>query len=360
MTQEKKSHDFERCLALSMLRDGPKDLEEIKTVILKCVDDYSAEAESATVAGRSKLDVIVRGIMSSLCNTGLAESTKIQRFRITDDGVEMLNRHNPLLKIIDLKNESMSYRRSMLDSDLVKAAPPTKNAPIPCKVGIVSMIDMLGTRERRAEGDAQQLHNDWNAFLSYTEELVRREQVLQSCNVSAFSDTMFITGDGNIKELLSAFGRVAAMLIPKSIELNIPVRGCVAAGEFYQSDQKLFTGTAVNEASAYYNRPQWIGISSCPSAHNKIDGMGGGRAFYTKYDLPLKSSVEYGSLVVNWPDRYNHEHVDREGELGKMLDMLDCRLEETNGVDASLKWRNTRDFLCAATGVEGRPIRSSS
>ena len=357
MTQVDKGYDFERRFALSRLWDGPTDLEEIKSLILDHVNDYSAEAKSATVACRSKFDVIVRGIMSSLCNAGLAESTKIQRFRITDDGKEMLHKHNPLLSITDLK-ESQDYHRSASGPGLSKTTPSAKRTTISCNTGIVAMIDILGTRERRTESDAEKLHNDWNAFLSYTNSMVQREPGLQNCNVSAFSDTMFITADGDDKTLLATFGRISAMLIPKSILLGIPIRGCVAVGKFYQSNDKLFTGAAVNEAAAYYDRPQWVGISSCPSAHNRIDGLGSGRASYVKYDLPLKSSVEHGSLVVNWPDYYNREHVDR-GELDKMLDTLDSRLEETDSIDASLKWRNTRDFLCAVTGTEGRPIKSS-
>lgn len=169
---------------------------------------------------------------------------------------------------------------------------------------------------------------------------------------------MFVTADGDAKVLLGAFGRICSRLIPKSIHLDIPIRGCVAVGEFYQSGRGLFTGPAVREAAAYYGLPQWIGISSCPSAYNKIDGLGSGRACYAKYDIPLNHSVEYGGLVVNWPDRYNHDHVDREKELDYMLALLEQRMVRTLGVDASLKWRNTRDFLCATTGVEGRAVNS--
>lgn len=188
---------------------------------------------------------------------------------------------------------------------------------------------------------------------------MKKEPELQDCDVLAFSDTMFITAKGDAEVLLGAFGRVCTRLIPKSICLDIPIRGCVATGEFYQSGDALISGPAVCEAAAYYELPQWIGISSCPSAYSKIDGLSSGRGFYTKYDIPLKSSVEYGGLAVNWPDRYNHEHVDREKELDNMLRFLEQRLEQTPDINVSLKWRNTRDFLCVATGVEGRPIRSS-
>ena len=84
--------------------------------------------------------------------------------------------------------------------------------------------------------------------------------------------------------------------------------------------------------------------------------MAGGRACYTRYDIPLKSSVEYGGLAVNWPDHYNREHAGSERELDCMLRRLERRLTLTSDINASLKWRNTRDFLCAGTGVEGRPV----
>ena len=221
MTQVAKEYDFERRLVLDRLRYGPKDLEELKSLILDHVNGYSAEAESATVARRSKFDIVIRGIMSSLCNAGLAESTKIQRFRITDDGKEMLLRHNTPLSITDLEKESQDYHRLTSEPGLGETTPPAKRTPITSNTGIVAMIDILGTRERRTESDAEQLHNDWNAFLSYTNTIVQREPGLQNCKVSAFSDTMFITADGDDTALLAAFGRISAMLIGRITNIMV-------------------------------------------------------------------------------------------------------------------------------------------
>ena len=348
-------HSGVRHQVLNMLMHGTHDLEKIKERLSR-TRGWIDEGD-ATAAGRSQLDAMVWKIMSSLCNAGLVESTRVRQFRITEDGEEVLrNNTDSRISTDDLKIKSADYRRLASGPDLAVTAPQPQEVPVQHKTGIVSLIDMLGTKDSRNKECNVRVHSSWNALLSYAEHLVRNEPALQSWKVSAFSDTMFITAEGDAKVLLGAFGRMSARLIPKSIDLDIPIRGCVAAGEFYQSGRKLFTGMAVTEAASYYERPQWIGISSCPSAYNVIDGLGNGRAYYTKYDMPLKQSVEFGALVVNWPDHYNQEHADREKELDKMLNTLDSRLGRTDGIDASLKWRNTRDFLCVSTGTERRPI----
>lgn len=345
---------------LRLLQIGPQGIGEIKRYILEHRPSDVKDAEVATAAGRSQFDVKVWGIMSSLCNAGLAKSTGVRRFHITKDGKKMCQQAHPKISAELLKKGSEDYRRLTTEPDPAETAPTPKCVPVKHKDGIVAMIDMLGTRELDGTRCTIQAHNSWNALLSYANHLVKEEVEMQGCKIAAFSDTMFVTADGNAETLLGAFGRVCTRLIPKSIYLDIPIRGCVAVGKFYQSDCKLFTGPAVKEAAAYYELPQWIGISSCPSAYNKIDGLSSGRGCYTKYDVPLSRSVEYGGLVVNWPDRYNHEHADREKELDCILSLLEKRMERTSSVGASLKWRNTRDFLCTATGVEGRPVRSST
>ena len=296
--------------------------------------------------------------MSSLCNAGLVESIGVQRFHITDKGKEVHRKHNPMISIEILKKESEEYCRLVTKVDNESVLSPKKVFPT-SKNGIVALVDMLGTREQHKANHIMRMHNNWHALLSYANHLVKEESKLQDCKVSAFSDTMFVTAKGNAEVLLGAFGGVCTRLIPKSICLDIPIRGCVAAGEFYQSGDALISGPAVSEAAAYYELPQWIGISSCPSAYNKIIGLNNGRGYYTKYNIPLKNSVEYGGLAVNWPDRYNHEHEDNEKELNSMLRIIERKMERISDISASLKWRNTRDFLCMATGVEGRPIGSS-
>lgn len=351
-------HDGTRNFVLNLLEYGPQGMEEIKESILRSMPYYAGEAEATTVTGRSRFDVIMWGIMSSLCNAGLVESTGIQRFQITAEGKAVHRKYNPIISIEILKKESEEYCRLATKVDNEFMSLSKKVLPI-SKNGIVALIDMLGTREIHKANHITHMHNNWHTLLSYANHLVEEEPKLEGCNVSAFSDTMFVTAKGNAEVLLGAFGWVCTRLIPKSICLGIPIRGCVAAGKFYQSGGALISGPAVNEAAAYYELPQWIGISSCPSAYNKINSLNSGRGYYTKYDIPLKNSVEYGGLAVNWPDRYNHEHEDKEKELNDMLGRLEHEMGRTSDISASLKWRNTRNFLCMATGVEGRPVGSS-
>ena len=332
----KRDYDGARHQVLALLTYGTQDLEKIKEMLFR-TRGYQGEGD-ASVAGRSQVDTIVRKIMSSLCRAGLVKSVRMRQFCITKEGKEVLfNDRDNMITTKDLEKKSFGYRRLTSELDLAETTQWPEEVLVERKAGVVALIDMLGTRVPRNASDTRIMHNNRNKVLSCAKHLVKKELGSQSFEVSAFSDTMFVTAEGDAKALLSAFGRVCSTLIPESIVLDIPIRGCVAAGEFYQSGRRLFTGPAVTEAASYYERPQWIGVSSCPSAYNKIDGLSSGSACYTKYDMPLKSSVEYGAIVVNWPDRYNDEHADREVELDKMIGILDCKLEQGSDIEASLK-----------------------
>ena len=185
-------HDFTRSFVLDILEHGPQSLCEIKETVLRTMSYYGQETALTTVAGRSKFDAIMWGIMSSLCNAGLVESTTVRRFRITEKGIDVHGRHNPLLTGEILEQESVDYRRLAAYKGPLVPAPAPKNAPVVSKSGIVALIDMLGTRESHGPNGAARMHDNWNALLSHANGLARREKELQGCKVTAFSDTMII------------------------------------------------------------------------------------------------------------------------------------------------------------------------
>ena len=143
MAPDGKNYDFERHYMLTLLGLGPQLIEEIKKAFLGSTEHSLSEARETTVAGRSRFDVRVRKMMSSLCNAGLAESVGGRRFGITEDGMEVYDKYINLISTEDLKKESPDYLRLVSGPDPVESAPALEKAPIPCKTGIVAMIDML-------------------------------------------------------------------------------------------------------------------------------------------------------------------------------------------------------------------------
>ena len=168
---------------------------------------------------------------------------------------------------------------------------------------------------------------------------------------SAFSDTMFITVEGRDYEgLLLAFGRTMWQAITHSIWEDVPVRGCVSCGSYFYSPDDLFTGPAVDEASAYYYLPQWIGISAAPSANGVLSkamprAPSRGAGPYFKHDIPLKASVEQDAWALNWPGQCDDEGED--GAMDEIIDRINDRMDAATDIDAALKWRNTRKFCNA-------------
>ena len=144
-----------------------------------------------------------------------------------------------------------------------------------------------------------------------------------------------------------AFSDIAWRLVVRSIEKDVPVRGCVSYGRYYAGASSLFTGSAVDEAARYHELPQWIGVSAAPSANRALSRSIRRRSdprnrFYTRYDIPLGSSVERDAWVVNWPRRYDDEEPGEAME--NVLGRIDGKLDGITDVDAALKWRNTRKF----------------
>ena len=128
----------------------------------------------------------------------------------------------------------------------------------------------------------------------------------------------------------------------------MPVRGCVSYGSYCEgAERSLFTGRAVDEAARYHALPQWIGVSAAPSANRALSRAIRRRAdprnrLYTRYDIPLGSSVERDAWVVNWPWQYDDEEPGEAME--NVLVKIDGKLDVITDVDAALKWRNTRKF----------------
>ena len=57
---------------------------------------------------------------------------------------------------------------------------------------------------------------------------------------SAFSDTMFITVEGqSYDKVLLAFGGIMWQAIVHSIREDVPVRGCVSCGDYFRSRDNL-------------------------------------------------------------------------------------------------------------------------
>lgn len=343
---------------LGLLADG--DVHAIAEVTDRMADRFGLgegeRGETHAVSGRPKFGMRVRHAVSQLRIAGYLSNAEIGSFAITRAGRAALASGPGRLTNEFLLSHSTAYRLHR-DRQAARKRAPGGGAGAPAETeGMVAILDVLGTRGQGGPEDHARLHGGWRDLLSSAQHLIGCSEALSGrCTLSAFSDTMFVTaasagpagGGPGTEDLLIAFSDIAWRLVVRSIEDDVPVRGCVSYGRYYAGAPSLFTGSAEDEAARYHELPQWIGVSAAPSANRALSRAIRRRSdprnrFYTRYDIPLGSSVERDAWVVNWPRQYDDEEPGEAME--NVLCRIDGKLDRITDVDAALKWRNTRKF----------------
>jgi len=213
--------------------------------------------------------------------------------------------------------------------------------------GIVAAIDMLGTAKAWKTRDLPELQRLWDELAGFAEEVLRPEDGFA---VTTESDAIKVTGSGHsTADLLRAFGGSSWRIVVKGLQIGVPMRGCVAAGEYCASTRGLVMGRAVDRAKEWHDRAQWIGIAAAPGAGSVLDeivradvaGADPVRRRYAMYNIPSKSGTDAG-WAVNWP-RQCEETGTGGGAAGMMRIIRDSQ-KKAPDESAALKWANTGKF----------------
>ncbi|AAM32673.1 MAG: hypothetical protein AB7D09_06095 [Methanosarcina sp.] len=122
----------------------------------------------------------------------------------------------------------------------------------------------------------------------------------EAVEVRSISDTIVLFTPCLKKDALKAIdihGMLCKWIIPRSIELEIPIRGVISFGEFDTVDN-IFVGKAVDEAATWHELADWIGVHLTPSAEyifqNKTSEC------WVTYSPPIKALQGFDFQCVNW------------------------------------------------------------
>lgn len=298
-------------------------IAEVTDSVAERLDVTDEACERVGKAGRRLFDMNVRRVTHGLRAAGLIKNGNMGMFEMTREGRVFLSARPTRIDAGYLRRNCKQYRihveclaknRKNLQSAGTAGGPSRRR-------GMVAIIDVLGVKGSwRDENGAgvPGLHKRWNGLLRSTRYLLKGDDLVgKSMTFSAFSDAMFITVEGqSYDKVLLAFGGIMWQAIVHSIKEDVPVRGCVSCGGYLRSRDNLFTGTAVDEAAAYYSLPQWIGISAAPSANSALSRAipkpsHRNNRIYRRHDIPLKTSVEEDVRALKWPRQSDDE--DEEG-----------------------------------------------
>ncbi len=208
------------------------------------------------------------------------------------------------------------------------------------KVGIVTLLDVLGWR------GIYQRHSDALSDLRSLVQSLREQSrgadiFLEQDAVKSISDTIAIfseTQEDGLNATLELHGRIYAQAIVKSIQLGIPIRGATSFGS-YQVEENIFIGKAVDEAAAWYETGDWMGIHLTPSAI--FCTAFPPDSIWVEYEVPLKQRLDWKPRCINWSAAWQ-EAVQNPGslELQRIFRTMGPIVPETAG-----KYLHTLRFL---------------
>jgi len=175
-------------------------------------------------------------------------------------------------------------------------------------------MDVLGTKDRWNKSDKQKIFDQWEQFLDIIQNGIKEiakkyelslDPTIFPMKFQSFSDTVLLTfpikfvvmseENNTIMESQASTNinfacDVAASLLVLGLAANLPFRGCISFGEFYQSERSI-NGDAIHEASQYYEQSNWIGVSLAPSAYKILQNNYDHR-YISKCTIPLKTGIE--------------------------------------------------------------------
>ena len=174
--------------------------------------------------------------------------------------------------------------------------------------GVIGLLDVLGWRgvwARRPDplGDMESLlaairsaADDAAAGVAFSDGLPAKLSTL------SISDTIVLhlpCPDESAATALGIVGSVCQRAVWASLYMGIPLRGAVTYGDYRVNEsQHTFIGPAVDEAAAWYEQGDWIGVLMAPSAlfgftRNILPP-------WVAYQPPLKEGRRWDTYCVDW------------------------------------------------------------
>lgn len=176
------------------------------------------------------------------------------------------------------------------------AAMGSDGSSMEMSLGVVTFLDILGWKGiwQRHKTPLQ----DLQALLTEIQDQARG---IGETEIKSISDTIAIftrtIGDEEVQSAIELHGKICTKIIPRSIQLKIPVRGATSYGN-YAVNENTFVGEAVDEAAAWHESTDWIGVHLTPSALFTFDL--GRSSSWTKYAPPFKQRIRWETGCASW------------------------------------------------------------
>ena len=225
------------------------------------------------------------------------------------------------------------------------------------QTGVVTFLDVLGWK-----GVYNRLTDSLTRMASLVSDLETQRESFAAViktnldidsdriSIQNISDTIVLTSPriaDSLELTVEIHGALCRTAITESITLNIPVRGATSYGE-YQIQGNSFVGKAIDEATAWHEACDWIGVHLTPSTVYALERQGRDLKAWVSHHPPIHSSSKNHHMTpcVNWYDAWC-EKTDSDHEIAKK-ELLDRFLEMGPITpDIAAKFENTISFFDA-------------
>jgi hypothetical protein len=225
--------------------------------------------------------------------------------------------------------------------------------------GVVVFLDALGVKGIWARAEPENVIGSWEEVLRRLHESIANSPKLGSVGdkpealnykIAAFSDTVIITlkCTDDPAAHVPLVAKIVSDAFFYALVKGIYFRGVIAIGKFYQSNT-LVIGPAIDEAAEWYTQPEWMGVSTAPSASFGLSRLEDQKAdiskWFVKYDIPAKSGTQKSEWALAWPRQAPRDAAVSEKNLTTRGLILDAFANRPISVAAAQKYKNTLAFF---------------
>ena len=217
--------------------------------------------------------------------------------------------------------------------------------------GIVTFLDVLGWKGlwQSNKEAVTQLRDIVSFTRKRAKEIVRtyneKERAKDvrykdiSIKVLSISDTIVFLKDTEDRMALAFHAQLCSWLLKYAISKRIPLRGAISYGEFTESEN-IMLGPAIDEAAAWHESTDWIGVILTPSARMYVRNEKIPYIIDNYDNIPFKKANKTLKHCVDWSIRIEDGLYDIFLEKGPHMPEVAPKYLNTLEF---LKWRKKRD-----------------
>ena len=216
------------------------------------------------------------------------------------------------------------------------------------KKGIVTFLDVLGWKglwqsNKEAVKHLKELVHDTreqeDKILKAFNEKEKAKNVIYKpidIKVLSISDTIVFLTDTESTAALEFHSKLSSWILAYALHRRLPLRGAISYGNFIESEN-IMLGPAIDEAAAWHESTDWIGVILTPSAQMYLRNKKISCIVGNYMNIPFKKSNKTLHYCVDWS--FNTEDELYEIFLEKGPHMPEVAPKYLNTLEF-LEWKN--------------------